>query len=68
MRPRMAPLGTGRRPVSSPPPPAPATLSDMRGRKLSDAAAREVGERLQGIVDDVCRATSDGEFSEVGAP
>jgi hypothetical protein len=40
----------------------------MRGRKLSDAAAREVGERLQGIVDDVCRATSDGEFSEVGAP
>jgi hypothetical protein len=38
---------------------------DSRGRKLSDAAALEVAERLQDIVDDVCRTSSDGEFGEV---
>jgi hypothetical protein len=43
-----------------------ASPADIRGRKLSDAEARDVADRLQGIVDDVCRTTTEGEFSEVG--
>lgn len=39
-------------------------VTDLRGRKLSDAAALEVAERLQDMVDDVCRVTTDGEFTE----
>ncbi|KAI8464729.1 MAG: hypothetical protein J3K34DRAFT_104686 [Monoraphidium minutum] len=40
-------------------------VTDNRGRKLSDSAALEVTERLQDMVDDVCRTNNrDGEFSE----
>lgn len=45
-------------------PPSPSHTADLRGRKLSDARAHDVAERLQLIVDDACKAPGGGEFTE----